>query len=212
VASDSKLHPAEHRAYRELYVSGRQLTSRWSELGDRLGDTDARATLQNGALRVRELLAALEPCTAARGVHGGPAVRGVGVGTAAVRTGIVDRTLDAGAALRFAVLDMDHVVTLLGQLAELASARGDNELERFDRRWAKQLAPELDAIRRAAIALGASPDRAGAPLDTSVLGQVIHRAGWALGTLGEWFDRRVTRERESKTAEASENEGTGRRE
>jgi hypothetical protein len=210
VTSDSKLHPAEHRAYRELYVSGRQLTSRWIELAERLADTGARPTLQNGALRVRELLAAVEPRIAEHGVHGGPAARGVGAGTAALRSGIVDRTLDTGAALRFAVLDMDHIVTLLGQLAELAAARGDAELERFDRRWAKELSPQLDAIRRAAVGLGSSPDRAGAPLDSSALGQVIHRAGWALGTLGEWFDRRVARGRESKTAETSRNQGTTR--
>jgi hypothetical protein len=191
----ASLHPAEHRAYRELYFTARQLMSRWRQLADQLADTDAGPTLESGALRVRELLAALEPRTAGYGLHGKPAAQGVGVGVAGLRSGLVDRTLDTGPALRLAVLDIEHVVTLLGHLAELAAARGDERLERFDRRWANQLAPEVDKIRRAAISLGSTPDRAAAPLDSSPIGRVVHRAGWAIGTLGEWFDRRAGRGR-----------------
>ena len=33
------LHPAEHRAYRELYASARHLTHRWARVGTLLDDT-----------------------------------------------------------------------------------------------------------------------------------------------------------------------------
>src|SRR5215218_1690597 len=36
--SPAKLHPAEHRAYRELYASCRQLTERWKRLAVALDD------------------------------------------------------------------------------------------------------------------------------------------------------------------------------
>jgi hypothetical protein len=199
-AEGPKLHPAEHRAYRELYAACRQLLSRWSRLAEAVADTPDAGAIENAALQVRELLEALEPRTAAYDLHGRPAAQGVGARIGDVRSAVIDRSMDTGMAVRFAVLDIEHVVTLLGHLAALARARGDDELEHFCGDWAKRLRPEVKAVRRAAIDLGGDPDRAGRPLDDSPLGQAVHRAGWALGTLGEWFDRTIT----GRSAEGSD--------
>ncbi|MGZ5332454.1 MAG: hypothetical protein ACXWD7_00925 [Solirubrobacterales bacterium] len=195
-----RLHPAEHRAYRELYAAARQLLSRWSRLSEAIADTEYAGAIDNAALRVRELLEALEPRTAGYELHGRPAAQGVGARIGDVRSAVVDRSLDTGMAVRLAVLDIEHVVTLLGQLASLARARGDDDLERFCTEWEKRLRPEVKAVRKAAVELGGDPDRTARPLDDSPLGQAIHRAGWALGTLGEWFDRTVA----SRSGDASD--------
>jgi hypothetical protein len=142
---------------------------------------------------VQELLDALELRTADYDLATGPAAQGVAAGVAGLRAGVIDRGLDTGAALRLAVLDIEHITTLLAQLAELAASRGDRDLQRFCGRWERTMRGEVKSVRRSAIALGADPERAAAPLDSSALGQVIHRAGWALGTLGEWFDKRLGR-------------------
>lgn len=184
------LHPAEHRAYRELYAAGRQLLARWSRLSESVSDTDAAAVLDKAAGQVDGLLDEVGPRIASYDLHAGPAVHNVGARVGDVRAVVIDRSLDTGAAVRWAVLDIEHVVTLLAQLAALAEARGDEDLAGFCRGWEKRLRPEVKAVRKAAVKLGGDPDRAAKPLDSSPLGQVVHRAGWALGTLGEWFDRR----------------------
>jgi hypothetical protein len=188
----STLHPAEHRGYRELYLTSRQLLSRWRRVADALRDTPVAAALQTGAAKVTEMLAEVEPLTEARGLPAGPAAQGAGATLAHVRTAVVDRSVDTGLAARMAVLDIEHVASLLLQLAELGLARDDAELASFCARWAERLRPAVDDARGAAAALGADPDRAAAPLDRSLLGQAIHRAGWAVGTVGEWLDRQVT--------------------
>ena len=192
---ESDLHPAEHRAYRELYLTSRQLLNRWGRLAEALDDTGMAVALGSGAVTVREMLAELEPRTEAHGLHGGPAAQGAGATLAGLRTAVVDRSVDTGLAARMAVLDIEHVTTLLLQLAELALARQDEEMAAFCIGWAKRLRPVVKDARRAAVAIGTDPDRAGAPLDPSPLGQAIHRAGWAMGTVGEWIDRRAASRR-----------------
>lgn len=185
----SRLHPAEHRAYRELYVSARQLVGRWERLIAALRGTPYAEVLERGRDRVASLLTALGPRTAAYGLHGGPAAEGLGARIADVRGAITDRSVDTGMVMRLAVLDIEHVATLLGQLTELARAREDDELVAFCRQWERAVTPDVKATRTTAIALGASPDRAAAPLDQSVLGRTAHRVGWALGAVGESIDR-----------------------
>lgn len=187
-----RLHPAEHRAYRELYASSRQLVNRWGRLSAALEDTPIADTLGRAAGRVEDLLEALPEETARYGVSGGPAAQGVGARLGDLRAGLLDRSVDTGMVLRLAVLDIEHTATLLSHLAELARARGDDDLEAFCRKWRGTIRPQVRAVRTAAIGLGSDPDRAAAPLDNSALGQVVHRAGWAVGTLGEWFDRQVS--------------------
>ncbi len=188
-AAEQKLHPAEHRAYRELYVSCRQLVNRWGRLVSALEGTKMAETMKRSADRVSDLLAALGPRTEAYGVHGGAAAQGLGARIADVRGAVTDRSVDTGMVMRLAVLDIEHVTTLLGHLAALADARSDEELAAFCREWQANLRPEVKAVRRAAINLGADPDRAAAPLDASLLGRAAHGVGWVAGSAGEAFDR-----------------------
>lgn len=187
--SPQKLHPAEHRAYRELYVACRQLVTRWRRLVAALEGTDLAETLKRGSSRVEDLLAALGPRTEAYGVHGGIAAQGLGARIADLRGAATDRSVDTGMVMRLAVLDIEHITTLLGHLAELAAARDDAELAGFCREWETTMRPEVKAVRRAAIGLGASPDRAAAALDDSLLGRAAHGVGWVAGAFGEAFDR-----------------------
>jgi hypothetical protein len=187
----SVLHPAEHRAYRELYATSRQLLNRWGRLAEGLDGTEMAIALESGAATVRELLAELGPRTEAYDLHGGPAAHGAGATLAGLRSAVVDRSVDTGLAARMAVLDAEHVATLVLQLAELALVRGDDQQAAFCIGWAKQLRAVVKKARRAAVALGSDPDRVAAPLDPSPIGQAIHRAGWAVGTVGEWVDRTV---------------------
>jgi hypothetical protein len=191
-----RLHPAEGRGYRELYAACRHLLERWRRLAEAVADTDAATMIDGASVHIRELLESLPAETTRYDLHGKPAAEGVGARLGDVRSVVLDKGLDTGPAIRLAVLDIDHVVTLLGHLAALARARGDQRLERYCGDWVKRLRPQVKAIRMAAIELGGDPDRAAQPLDSSPLGQVVHRAGWALGTLGEWFDRRVGRSTE----------------
>ncbi len=192
-ADRAELHPAEHRAYRELYLISRQLLARWRRLGEFLADSDLDEALAQGASEVEWLLEDLEPRTAAWDLHGGPAAQVTGKTLGDIRSALLDRAVDTGLAARMAVLDIEHVVTLLLQLAELAKARGDAETASFCEGWASRLRIDVRAVRRAAVALGRDADRTAAPLDRSALGEIIHRAGWAVGTVGEWLDRRLAR-------------------
>jgi hypothetical protein len=185
-----KLHPAEHRGYRELAVAGRQLLARWSRLAEAVSDTGVAPVLDEAAGNVREMLDELSPRIAAYDLHAGRAVHGVGSTVGDVRGAVIDRSFDTGVAVRFAVLDIEHITTLLAHLSGLAEARDDWDLAKFDADWQRRLRPQVKSVRKAAVDLGRDPDRVAQPLDSSRFGQVAHRAGWAIGTLGEWFDRR----------------------
>jgi hypothetical protein len=187
--SPDRLHPAEHRAYRELYVSCRQLVNRWDRLVAALEGTEAAEVLKRSAGRVQDLLAALGPRTEAYGVYGGVAAQGFGARIADFRGALTDRSVDTGMVMRLAVLDIEHVTTLLGQLGALADARSDSELAEFCREWQKAMRPEVKAVRKSAIGLGSDPARAAAPLDASLLGKAAHSVGWVMGSVGEAVDR-----------------------
>jgi hypothetical protein len=199
-ASEKKLHPAEHRAYRELYASSRQLVNRWGRLISALDGTPYAEVLERGRDRVETLLGALGPQTEAYGLHGGPAAQGVGARIADVRGALSDRSVDTGMVMRFAVLDIEHIATLLGHLGALARARSDDELAAFCREWESTVRPEAESTRVAAISLGESPDRAAAPLDESLLGRAAHGVGWVFGSVGEAVDR-VTGTRRRRTGD-----------
>ena len=187
--SPDTLHPAEHRAYRELYAASRQLIKRWGRLIRALDGTSYAEALEGGRASVERLLAALAPETARYDLHGGIAAQGFGARIADVRGTLHDRSVDTGMVMRFAVLDIEHVATLLGHLTRLARARADEELAAFCKRWQSEVRPEVRSVRRAAISLGEDPDRAAAPLDDSAIGRAAHGVGWALGSLGEAVDR-----------------------
>ena len=126
--------------------------------------------------------------TGKRGLHGFPAAQGVGSRLAGLRNTAGDLVLERNQALRLAVLDAEHVVTLLLYLAALAERRDDTALAAFHRRWAEEIGTARDAVRDAAIGLSDDPEDAIRPAETSVLGRAGHGAAAALGTVGEAFD------------------------
>jgi len=179
------LHPAEHRAVRELHATGRALASHWTALAARLG-APAEQPLRAGASSARALLEALSYRSDLPA--GYPAAQGVGGGLAALRGSARDLVLERNQALRLALGDLQHVITLLAYLAALADARGDSELAAFHREWEDQLASSQRAVSDAVLALGAEPDAAVLPADFGPLGRAGHGVANAFGTFGEAFD------------------------
>ena len=186
-----ELHPAQNRGLRELYATTRQLAEHWESLAQRLPDPKAAAALNDGVTRARELLRELPLLTEARGLYGGPAAHSVGRSLAGSRSQVGDRFLERNQALRTAVLDVQHVVTLLGYQAEIADRRGDEQLAQALKRYEHWLLAVERAARRAAIRLGKNPDGAIERLDESPAGRVAHGAANAVGTVGEWVDRQT---------------------
>ena len=189
------MHPTSHRGLRELYAMTRQLRNHWRTLAERI---DAVAPQEAGLLRAGAdlagaLLGELADVTAARGLHGKPMAQGLGARLAGAHNTLLDTTLEVNQALRFAVLDVVHVVTLLDYLARAAAIDDDGELQRFLERAAHGLRQQEDAVRAAAVALGAEPDRAVRACAPGLAGRVGHGAASALGTFGEWVDRRAGR-------------------
>jgi hypothetical protein len=180
------MHPAEHRALRELFAFTRQLGRHWSGLAKLLGGDEA-AALQAGAGAAGELLAELGPLTSARGLPTATMAKLAGR-FASARPAVPDRALERNQALRFAALDAQHVVTLLGYVANLASADGDEELRSFCARWERKLRAHERAVRLAAVALGERPDEAIEPADGSAAGRAGAKLNSAVGAFGEWFD------------------------
>lgn len=188
----SELHPAENRGYRELYAFARQITSHWTDLAQKMSGASAERPLRDGAAAAQDLIGGLEEITPEYGLYGKPAAQGVGDSLARTRRGVRDRFLERNQALRLAVSDLQHVVTLLGYLEQVARARGDDRLRGFCSDQRARLMPIERTARAAAIELGSNPDAAILPLDTSPAGKVAHGAAYAMGTLGEWLDRRAS--------------------
>lgn len=183
------MHPAEHRALREVYAFTRQLGRHWAALAKLLGGAEAVA-LDAGARAATDLLGELAPLTSARGLPTATMANAASR-AAAPRPSIPDRALERNQALRFAVLDAQHVVTTLAYIANLAAADGDAELRAFCVRWERRLRGHERAVRRAAVALGERPDDAIAPADGSPAGRAAAKLNSTIGAFGEWFDGRV---------------------
>jgi hypothetical protein len=188
--TDQGLFPAEHRALRELYALARQLGGHWAKLAGKLDGPPE--VLGRGADASKELLSELAERTAAYGLHGVPAATGAGAWSSRVR-GAGDLLLERNQALRTAVLDVQHVTTLLAYLAQLADGRSDTALAGWLRSWESRLGGLEDELRAAAIAEGADPERAVEPADDSRVGRAGHAIALKLGTLGEAYDSRIAR-------------------
>jgi hypothetical protein len=189
------VHPAEHRGLRELYATVRQLRDHWRALAGRLESSapDQAALLRDGSQVARELIGELTEVTAARDLHGRPAAQGLGARLATLHSLLLDTSLEVNQALRFAVLDVVHVVTLLEYLAALARQDADPELEAFLAGWGLRMRAQEEAVRAAAVAVGASPDMAVRAAAPGIAGRIAHGAASAVGTVGEWVDRRAAR-------------------
>jgi len=189
------LHSAENRGLRELYVTGRQLRRHWRKLAGRLEATGGAGTpqLREGSDAARAMLSQLTDVTAARGLWGKPGAQGFGAQLAGMRNALVDPALEVNQALRLAVLDVQHVVTLLAYLERLAAQREDEQLRAFLGGWGERMRAHEDAIRDVAIGLGDAPAKAISPCTPGLAGRAAHGLANRVGTLGEWFDRRSAR-------------------
>jgi hypothetical protein len=178
------LHPAEHRALRELHATARQLESHWTKLARRLDDD----FLTEGADEAHELLVELRSRVGEEhDLHGQPAAQAVGARLAGAR-GVSDLLLERNQAFRTALLDLQHVTTLLGYLAALARTRGDAALAAWEAGWETRLRGLEERGRTAVMALGTDPDAAITPADESRMGRAGARLGVAFGTVGEAID------------------------
>jgi hypothetical protein len=181
------LFPAEHRALRELYATTNHLVRHWRRLAGRL-EGRAAAPLLDGARTADTLLAELAERAATYGVPGFPAATGAGGRLADARNAVGDLLLERNQALRLAVLDVQHVRTLLGYAGELAGTRGDAALAEFHRSWERRLEPVEAAARAAAVGQGRDPDGAIQPAQPGALGRAGQRLGAAAGAAGEAID------------------------
>src|SRR4051812_37467682 len=180
----SGLYAAEHRAYRELHATTRQLESHWGKLARRLGDD----LLAEGASQAGALLAGLEQRIGdAHDLHGRPSAQGVGARLAGAR-GVSDLLLERNQAFRVALLDVQHVTTLLAYLGALAATRGDEDLAAWHARWEARMRTLEERGRAGAAEMAGDPEAAIAPADGSRMGRAGARIGHAMGTLGEAID------------------------
>ena len=108
------MHAAAHRGLRELHASGRAMARHWSALGARLGGPEGEL-LRAGAADARAMVTELALATAARDLPADLAAASAGR-LASPRAPLPDRVLERGQALRLALLELQHVVTLLGYL------------------------------------------------------------------------------------------------
>ena len=181
------LTSAEHRGLRELYASATQLADHWGVLAERLGGAEAVA-LRNGVAEAERLIDELGQRMAEHELAGFPAARSAGGGLSSLRNRVGDAALERNQALRLAVLDVQHLGTLLPYLARLARSRGDERLARWHGGWKRRLAAVEKPARDLAVAAGDDPDRAVEPLLDGPAGKAAHRVAYAIGTLGEWVD------------------------
>lgn len=189
------MHPTEHRGLRELFAMARQLRNHWRTLAGRIeahAPGEARM-LREGAELAGALIAELTDVAAARNLYGRPMAQGLGARLAGVHNALLDPSLEINQALRFAVLDVVHVVTLLDYLARAAAQGGDRELQAFLEGWAQRLRAQEEAARAAAVALGGEPDRAVRNSAPGLGGRIGHGIAHGVGSFGEWFDRRARR-------------------
>jgi hypothetical protein len=184
------LHPAEHRGYRELFLSAQEAQTRLSRLADHLGE-DARAPVEKAEIALRKLLDELKPALARYDLHGELAARGGGARIGTVRAAILDRFLERNQAVRFAVDDLEHVTTLLAYLGNVSATRQATALTELCARWERKLRRHVGAVRKAAVDLASDPDSAIEPLDPSPIGKVAHATAVAAGTAGEAIDRKA---------------------
>jgi hypothetical protein len=189
------MHSAEHRAYRELHAATGHLEKHWRGLAARLAGTPQAPPLRDGADAAAALRAELEELIAERDLYGGPASQAAGRTISLGRNLVSDRFLERNQAARLAVLDAQHITTLLPYLARLARTRDDEELALSCERWLKRMKRVTRAARDAAIEMGDDPDGAVTRVDPGPVGAAAHGAANAVGTVGDWTDRRLRKPR-----------------
>jgi hypothetical protein len=190
------LHPAEHRGYRELFLTAQEAQTRLTRLAEHLAD-DTRAPVERADAALTEMLDELKPALARYDLHAELAARGGGARIGMVRAAILDRFLERNQALRFAVDDLEHVTTLLAYLASVSETRRARKLTELCQGWERRLRRHVTAVRKAAVELASDPDAAIEPLDPSPVGKMAHATAVAAGTAGETIDRKAAQGREA---------------
>jgi hypothetical protein len=176
------MHPARHRALRELGAFARQMSDHWESLAARIDGPPAKA-LAAGAKVAGRVLDEVRPLASARDLEIGPAAMSAGR-FARARPPVPDAVLERNQAVRFALLDAEHLLTLIEYVGALSATEGDTELETACAGWKTAIKKPALAARRAAIALGTEPDVAIAPISKG------QKLSYAIGWLGEATDRR----------------------
>ena len=185
------LHAAQNRGFRELYAASRQVVDHYRALGKATGED----VLEEGAAAASRLLDDLGTQTPRYDLYGSPAAQNVGATAARARSGVGERFLERNQAIRLAVLDVQHLVTLLGYLASVSETTGNDDLVAFCRRWEATMLEIEQRVRATAVDQGGRPDQAVEPLHDSAIGRAAHGVQNVVGTLGEWFDRRAAQRR-----------------
>jgi hypothetical protein len=185
------LHPAQNRAFRELYAAARHVADHYRGLAELIDEQ----SLRDGAAAAGRLLDELAKATRRYDLYGFPAAQNVGASAARARNDVGERFLERNQALRLAVLDVQHVVTLLGYLASVSETNGNDELVEFCRRWEAAVLAVEQHVRAAAVDQGRQPDDAVLPLHDDTLGRAAHGVQNVVGTIGEWIDRRTAHRR-----------------
>ena len=80
---------------------------------------------------------------------------------------------------------------LLAYLRRVAETREDARARDFCAAWQQRLEEVERQAREAVAELGADPDLAMEPYDTSLPGRAMQSVGVAIGSLGEWTDRQA---------------------
>src|SRR4051794_29140350 len=122
------------------------MRNHWGALSRRV---DA-SVLATGMTDARRLADEVRAVAGERGLAVGPAARTAGGTLAGARTGLADRFLERNQALRLAVLDASHLVTLLDYVAAVAS---DEELSASCKRWAARFRDHERGARDAVVTL-----------------------------------------------------------
>ncbi len=172
-------------------MSAQELTRHWSGLVELLGDPDVAKALNGGVSAADRLLRELAELTPRYGLYGEHAARGLGARVGGVRSTVRDRFLERNQALRLALLEVQHVRTLVTYLTTVAEARSDDTLTAFGKSWQRRLTTVERQMRTAAVESGRNPDLAVAPLDASTAGRAGQRVAYSVGAVGEWIDRRM---------------------
>jgi hypothetical protein len=186
------LHPAQNRAFRELYAACRLVTEHYRSLARVTGEE----AFADAAGEARRLLDQLAEQTKRYGLYGYPAAQGVGANAARLQISVPNRFLERNQALRVAVLDLQHVVTLLAYLGNASETNGNADLAEFCRGWESTLLESEKRVRDAAAEQGRRDlDGAVDPLYDDAGGRAGHKVQLWVGAFGEWFDRRAARRR-----------------
>ena len=134
------LHPAQNRGFRELVAASRRAIEHLEALGKRFESHQRAAdALEDGAATTTEMLRAVRAAIAEHDLHGGAAAQGVGSSAARAQSGVRDRFLERNQAIRLAVLDVQHVTTLLAYLEAASATAGTTDLAELCHEWHGEL-------------------------------------------------------------------------